>query len=503
MADDEEDVRQGALLRYQFQKDTPFATWSYLLSTGWKYNAGKGYQAPNSDSWMSSIDVLCRLDEAAIAPLDNYLQLPPNRQPANEWSEQLRKEVINVLPTRELSKAMQTSSCGEATADSSNDNDDNNSGGMMQTRNQQPNTKKVKSATTFDAGADLFLRQPKKKKRTLQLGESVTEMEFPTPRQIAEYYGPILNLQGEAGNSNNQSRYYCEWKFLLSTNHSLLLYGFGSKQSVLNDFWKTCLEPVGDVLSIDGFDRSIHVNDILDLMVEIYLTNKEPDMTSTNTNKRAMAIGKAISTVQLERKRPLYLVIHNIDGFRNREAQHALSLLLTHSTLRDKVRTIRLVTSVDHVSSSALLWDPETTFNFDFIWKEVHTYKPYIEELKRGMEQIKDRHGKRAKNAVTTNSGSICDVLYTIAPRHTEVLQTLATMQLKQNTAILFTDFYKACVSKFLVISDATLREYMTELLDHTLMEKTRDGGGKEWLKIPHTNARLQDILDFDHLLGT
>jgi hypothetical protein len=83
-------------------------------------------------------------------------------------------------------------------------------------------------------------------------------------------------------------------------------------------------------------------------MVEMFLKKKEPNpIGEVSIETRAMVIGKAIANVQLERKQPLYLLIHNIDGFRSREAQHALSLLLTNSTIRDNCRTIRLVASVE------------------------------------------------------------------------------------------------------------------------------------------------------------
>jgi origin recognition complex subunit 2 len=154
------------------------------------------------------------------------------------------------------------------------------------------------------------------------------------------------------------------------------------------------------------------------------------------------------------------------------------------------------VASVDHVSAAALLWDPEATFNFDFIWKEVHTYQPYMEECKRGVVEAKSRVGKRTKEISTATMESLYEVLSTIAPRPTDVLQVLAALQLKHSSAISFRDLYSACKNKFLVTSDGTLHDYMTELLTHGLMHKSRENG-EEYLEIPHSKALLDEILDY------
>jgi origin recognition complex subunit 2 len=496
--DDHCDVRRAALLRYPFQGDTSASIWGYLLKSGWKYKAGAGYQAPNTDSWISSKEVLALLDEAAIVPIDNYLQLPPTRRTISASSEKLRSEIIDVLPIAELLKATLSTTSSKAAgfhAPMTNNLTTTNTSDATRPKRHHP-SQKGKSVTAFDAGADMFLRQPKtKKQRHVTNSNPPGAKEFPTASQIADYFEQF-NLEGL---NNMHSMHYEEWKFLLSTNHSVLLYGFGSKRAVLEDFRRTCLEHVGDVLSIDGFDSSVHIDDVLDLMVEMFLKNKDPSTTSSgqvSIGTRAMVIGKAIANVQVERKQPLYLLIHNIDGFRCREAQHALSLLLIHSSIRDMCRTIRLVASVDHVSAAALLWDPETTFNFDFIWKEVHTYQPYIEESKRGIVETKSSLGKRTKNTSTTTSESLYEVLSTIAPRPTEVLQVLAALQLKRSSAISFRDLYAACKTKFLVTSDGTLHDYMTELLTHGLMRKSRERG-EEYLEIPHSNALLDEIMDY------
>ena len=53
-----------------------------------------------------------------------------------------------------------------------------------------------------------------------------------------------------------------EWTFLLSTNHSLILYGFGSRRDLLNDFAERELSIHGNVLVMDGYDSDISIGRI-------------------------------------------------------------------------------------------------------------------------------------------------------------------------------------------------------------------------------------------------
>lgn len=518
--DDDDDHRKAAYLRFQFHGYcTATSIWTHLQNAGWKYKSGDGYRAPSELKFCSANETLQKLNQAAIVPLDNYLQLPPDIPDVNEQSEALRKNLIDAIPAVELTKETGDGETAAATitttASIAPPKTTGHDASSSSSRRQHLDRKyKGRSATTFDAGADLFLKQSKTKKKRkkgqfLLSGGGVKQsndaaLEFPTPIQIAEVYDGVTESAIFQKKEEEHSQHYDDWKFLLCTNHSLLFYGFGSKQNLLNDFWKTTLKSVGDVLVIDAFDRSVALKDVLSLMVSLYLDDKEPLSDSINVPiaKRAELIGKAISRVQLAKNQPLYLVIHNIDGFRKPDDQHALSVLLSHSNdgVRDKdVRTIRLIASVDHVNSSASLWGPETSATIAFTWQKVDTFRPYIEELKRGMENLKGRQSKRLKSlANVATSESIFEILNTIAQKHTEVLKTLVHLQLdSKGAAVSYEKFLKTCTDKIIVTTDSNLRKFLTELLDHGIVEMNRQGG-REYLLIPHSSARLHEILKFD-----
>ncbi len=246
-------------------------------------------------------------------------------------------------------------------------------------------------------------------------GPPKENLKWPNPSDCVERNQRMTHNEKKETKDNDakwRKRYLemhsVKWRFLLGTNHSLLLYGFGSKQELMNDF-ALQLRPHGDVLTICGFDPNVNVGQILDIMVQLFLNGVEPsdsmqllednpcsDNSIDNSNendvlydmddiycsppllskvaKRAKSIGQAIGA---QCTKPVYLVIHNIDGgsMMNDDTQRALALLLVNSTVvdhdgvkrRDRGRVIRLMASMDHVDAPIALWDVETQSNFSWV----------------------------------------------------------------------------------------------------------------------------------------
>jgi hypothetical protein len=60
-------------------------------------------------------EVRALLDETAVVPIDNYLQLPPTRRTIHASSAKLRSEIIDALPIADLLKATQSTMSSKAT----------------------------------------------------------------------------------------------------------------------------------------------------------------------------------------------------------------------------------------------------------------------------------------------------------------------------------------------------------------------------------------------------
>ena len=168
-----------------------------------------------------------------------------------------------------------------------------------------------------------------------------------------------------------QHQFY-EWSFALSTSQSILLYGLGSKISVLSSFGQH-LAQEGDVVSLNGYDPNIDMNEFLDCVDDMFCDDTEYQQSITQhtrdsnnwLTKRATMIAKRIAST---RSRPLFLLIHNIDGagLRNVFAQEALAILTANSN-KDGSPLIRIAASVDNVNAAMVLWSPYVEHKFDWV----------------------------------------------------------------------------------------------------------------------------------------
>ena len=104
---------------------------------------------------------------------------------------------------------------------------------------------------------------------------------------------------------------------------------------------------------------------------------------------------------------------------------------------------------------------------------------------------------KKIKKRGIQNYGSaaaVLKVLAYLAPRHTEVLQLLADLQLSRSGSISYHTLRDECVRKMLTATDSNLRTIMKELFDHKIIGSEKDDNGVEQIFIPSA-IPLEDIL--------
>ena len=554
-SEDEEEIREWNL-RFLFQEyrfEGPI--WQGLKDAGWTYHNGP-YHSPGAE-YMTFRDGkhICEyLDQFCIPPIHNTLQLPP-ANPLNGMTREeiARGEELRNAVVRAVYKRMAAKERGKQNEDTDKEEeeettvDKGRSSSRQSSRLKQTNTSTAaateetttskqrtrsrrhssrlqetsKTATAFEKGADTFLRRSRESNKVTS--QDMAFLKFPSVNECVEKFGDFSSKEVDEI-ENGYKDDFDDWKFLLTTQNSLLLYGFGSKRCVLDSFVQDKLEEEGDVLTIDGFDRDVRIESILDLLVQHFLDGEEPQqgkngfmsdrsvrvgvtypsMIATHeVVQRATRIARSLAVKQRQERRPLYFVLHNIDGpcLQSRDIQEALAALVAHSAIDDTgVNAVRLVASIDHVNASALLWDNRTSANFSWIWREVHTYRPYIEELKVGaVQDERKRHRSKKRQADEMDDTTLWNVLATLAPRHAEVVKILATLQSEDLQPVDHSALLRNCKHKMTVTNDSTLRAYLTELVDHGIVETGKDvSTGREWLRIPQPREKLLEIRDFD-----
>ena len=128
----------------------------------------------------------------------------------------------------------------------------------------------------------------------------------------------------------------------------------------------------------------------------------------------------------------------------------------------------------------------------------VNTHRSFLEELQDGPQTTITKKKQKITNTQKTGV-AVVQVLSSLAPRHTEVLKHLVSIQ--QNNANNLTSYSalkEVCMKKMTTKLESNLRSILKELLDHEIIVSEKDKDGNERLYVPSQLA-LNDIANFRH----
>ncbi|XP_020104467.1 origin of replication complex subunit 2 [Ananas comosus] len=287
---------------------------------------------------------------------------------------------------------------------------------------------------------------------------------------------------------------YPRWLFELRCGFGLLMYGFGSKKVLLEDFASTTLTDYG-VIVINGYLPSVNIKQVLITMVEV-LWDQLKVNRKCPPNKSKMQLPSSSQTIDdilsfldsqisTDNDGFICVLIHNIDGpaLRDSETQQHLARIACCSH-------VRIVASIDHVNAP-LLWDKKMVHTqFKWCWYHVPTFAPYKVEG-TFFPLILASGG----NAQTTKTALV--VLQSLTPNAQSVFKVLAEYQLanEKEEGMPVSTLYTKCRERFLVSSQVTLNSHLTEFKDHELVKIRRHSDGQDCLYIPLSTEALEKLL--------
>ncbi|XP_030950306.1 origin of replication complex subunit 2 [Quercus lobata] len=294
---------------------------------------------------------------------------------------------------------------------------------------------------------------------------------------------------------NSYKSLYSIWVFELRCGFGLLMYGFGSKKALIEDFASTALTDYS-VVVINGYLQAINIKQVVIALAEVLWDQlKSKRATSSGNlpkaqqpfNSRSMDDLLAFLNGSEAEDKDCFIcvVIHNIDGpaLRDSETQQYLAQIASCSC-------IRIVASIDHVNAP-LLWDKKMVHTqFNWCWYHVPTFAPYKVE---GMFfPLILAHGSTAQSAKTA-----AIVLQSLTPNAQSVFRVLAEYQLSHpdEEGMPINNLYTVCRERFLVSSQLTLNSHLTEFKDHELVKTRRHSDGQDCLYIPLTTEALEKLL--------
>jgi len=335
---------------------------------------------------------------------------------------------------------------------------------------------------------DFFEKQGSKEITT----SDKTLAQLKTPRLSPELLRDILQNEPlkyakeiELLNLKYQKLFH-KWIHLLNEGFNVLLYGFGSKRTLLNDLHSTMLNEK-DCVVINGFFPSLTMKHVLGVILNDILEFE--GSIGSSLVEQAESIFRAYTGDSVADD--LYLIVHNVDGpmLRNEVSQGILSRLASHPR-------IHFICSSDHVNAP-LLWDQHKLSNFNFVWQDASTFLPYFEEtLNENSLMVRSGGTKLALH-------SLMRVFESLTPNAKEIYLLIINEQMKAveeqglsfYQGLSFKDLYRRCRRAFLVNSDLTLRAQLTEFIDHKLI-RNKNSDGMDYLLIPLENSTLQEFIE-------
>lgn len=288
---------------------------------------------------------------------------------------------------------------------------------------------------------------------------------------------------------------YSKWLFELRCGFGLLMYGFGSKKILLEDFASSTLTDFG-VVVINGYLHSVNIKQVVITLAEVLwdqLKTKRKSSTGSKSKNQIPFSSQSTEDLlsfldgQLPNENDCFVcvVIHNIDGpaLRDSDSQQYLARIARCSH-------VRIIASIDHVNAP-LLWDKKMVHTqFNWCWYHVPTFAPYRAE---GVffPLILASGG----NAQTTKTALV--VLQSLTPNAQSVFKILAEYLLanEKEEGMPVNTLYTKCRERFLVSSQVTLNSHLTEFKDHELVKTRRHSDGQDCLYIPLASEALEKLL--------
>ncbi|KAG5654541.1 hypothetical protein H0H81_000062, partial [Sphagnurus paluster] len=349
--------------------------------------------------------------------------------------------------------------------------------------------------------------------------------------------GPSLPpIQSSLLSDSSRALLFSRFMRELAEGFNLLMYGFGSKRAVLNQFATSACAKVGHVVVANGFQPEFTLKDLLGSIEQVPGLVAYADLPSTTPETQSRRIYDFFAS---KAKRDLYLIIHNIDAapLRAPKAKSCLSLLALNPR-------IHIVASVDHINapllfsaSESLARKPSVTSSsqnpapiptqpargFAWLWHDLTTLAPYDFELAYAdRTSLSGAHGggPRKKADATAHAGAstmsetaALHILASVTQKAQKLFALIGRAQLAgiedahaDGTApteremaqfgMGYDMVFASARDNFIATNDTALRSLLGEFRDHGLVQAAQGTTGSgEVLWIPLRKDRLTSVL--------
>ncbi|XP_075258011.1 origin recognition complex subunit 2-like [Convolutriloba macropyga] len=303
----------------------------------------------------------------------------------------------------------------------------------------------------------------------------------------SEKYSKILKTLTDSHQGNidilqekYQDRYFLKWLKLMYFGYNILLHGYGSKVSLIEDFRQAYLLHFHHVV-IKGFYPGLTMKHIMSSLSDnIDFGNK---FTPNSLDKFCSEFAEHFQRKNID----LFIVIPSMDSAMVKIPK--LQQLLLNLT---KIPKTHIVASIDHINAD-LLWDTESKCQMNWLKFDCTTYENYTIETSFENSLLHNSSGALALS-------SLANVAASLTPNAKKILEVIISFYLNSDDSkcagMLFQNCYLQCRENFLVNSDLSLRAQLTEFIDHGLVSMKKNSEGGELIILNLTRSVMSAYLE-------
>lgn len=313
---------------------------------------------------------------------------------------------------------------------------------------------------------------------------------------------------------------YHQWCFELSQGYSINLFGVGSKMELILDFvenylvkWYEHTFQIEDdypvIMVVNGYNASTKLKTVIHDIVSAIIT---PEMQKQNNIRMPKHVSEAFPFLMNHLKKKttkdsgmvkpdLVLVVQNIDGeaFRDERSQNFLSQL-------SALANVWFITSTDNVNAS-LLWDLYRLKNFNFLWHNSTTFRPYTVEMSfkdvlnmgRSKKFVGSKGARYVLTSLNANSRSLYRVLLQMQLQ--KMLESTSSkagqsgIRGNAKNGVEMRLVYEKCLQEYVTSNEMSFRSILGEYVEHKMCTLTKNSGGTEIVFVPFSSEEMKKIL--------
>lgn len=322
---------------------------------------------------------------------------------------------------------------------------------------------------TTTASYENFFHLSARRKKSLTSNNTLSLLPTLTPQESIQLLDSAPDHHAaEIKNLHDAHRHqFPQWKFEIDNGFNILLFGYGGKRAIMEDFAREELDEDMPVLVVNGYFTNIS----LDAVLTQILAEVAPDISTS---------GDKLQLIHNYLSEPLAVVIHCLDSpvLRHPKNQHILSTLATN-------KNIRIIASIDHINAP-LLFDSLKASRYNFLWHDCTTFVPLRTELSHeettflsgGTNATSSVGGLTGIKNVLNNLTSNARLLYKMLLENQLGLQSDGNEPAGIEQGIAFPQLRTLIGRKILPLSTPqTLKAVLGEFYDHGLLMRN-DGRG-------------------------